>query len=405
MKTIGYSAIKKCRLCGHRLRKLFDLGRTPVGDHYLPAKLQKKKLPLFPLQLVQCKSCGHVQLSSRVNPEYLYTNYIYRTADSLGLVRHYKKYCAEVIGNLRLAPGSKVLEIGSNDGSLLREFKKKNMQVLGIDPAKQIAKEANKKGVPTWNLFFNKTTAEKIKNKKENFDLVIANNVLANVPDLKEFFEAVKIVLKPSGFFVFETGYVKYLAENILFDNIYHEHIDYFAIRPTRKALKLYDLRLVDCVENNSKGASIRCFAQKTPSEKKETKRLRDLCKHEKKKKYQTSMPYKRMFKKITILSDNLRRELLRRSKGGERLMGFGASVGVTTMLYFFKIGRMLSGLLDDNKNRWGLVSPGLKLNVASPKQIQKPTSVIILAWRYEKSILAKHHKNQNLNLIKLRKL
>lgn len=373
-----------------------------MGDHYLPSRHQAKKLPLFPLQLHQCRRCGHVQLNSRVDPAYLYTKYIYRTADSLGLVEHYRSYCLQVIRKISLCKGSHVVEIGSNDGSLLRQFKKKGMKVLGIDPARIISQEASLAGIPTWNRFFNQRTAREILRKQGPADLILANNVLANVPELTEIFKSVSILLKPSGHFVFETGYLKYLAEDHLFDNIYHEHIDYFSVSPLYQAVNHYGLQMVDSLENSSKGSSIRCFVKKTHEKVAPSRNLRKLLAREKRKKYSTPAPFLRLHKKILEIRKKIQKKvrIFRRRK--KTIFGFGASVGVTTMLYFFGIGKNLNALLDDNPTRWNLWSPGFALPVLNPQIIHKKTIVIVLAWRYWKAIQRRHRKKQNLKLIKL---
>ena len=214
--------IKNCRLCGEsKLRAVLPLHPTPVGDLYLPKNQNPEKLECFPLDVYQCASCGHVQLKAIVDPEYLYSDYIYTTSSSLGLAEHFQSYATRTVRKLEMRPGSLVVEIGSNDGTMLRGFQREGMKVIGVDPATEIAAKATQTGVPTIHGFFSVETAKKIVKMHGKADLFVANNVLANVPCPRDIFLGVLELLKTDGVIIFETGYLKYLAEDCVFDNIY----------------------------------------------------------------------------------------------------------------------------------------------------------------------------------------
>lgn len=387
--------ITRCRLCENTvLTEVLALADTPAGDHYLPADLHPERLPVFPLSLRQCSECGHVQLGAIVDPEYIYRDYIYTTTSSIGLAEHFKEYAQKTLTDLKLKPGALVVEIGSNDGTMLRAFQNLGMRVLGIDPAIDIAQRATQSGITTIPDFFRNEIADQILAEHGPAQLIIANNVLANVSSPRDTVAAIRRLLAPDGVFVFETGYLKYLAEDCVFDNIYHEHIDYYAIRPLVRFFKSLDMSMIDVHVSASKGSSIRCFVSLSQAGHAVSSTVEELCEREKDYQYQTPLPYKALAIKLESIKSKLH-EILRPAKArGETIAGFGASVGVTTMLYFFELENYVSFLIDDNPSRQGLFSPGLGLQVRSPLIFDardKPDLVVVLAWRYAEIIVEKH--------------
>jgi hypothetical protein len=387
--------IKDCRLCGSdRLPKVMPLKPTPVGDLYLPAEKHPEKLEPFPLDVFQCGSCGHVQLRAVVDPEYLYTDYIYTTSSSLGLREHFGAYARTVCERLGLCAGGLVVEIGSNDGTMLRGFQQRGMKVAGVDPAREIAAKATEQGVPTINDFFTAEVAKAIVARHGRADLFIANNVLANVPSPRAIFLGAKEVLAEDGVIVFETGYLRYLAEDCVFDNIYHEHIDYYSIRPLVSFFEKLGLQLFDVDVSDSKGSSIRCYVQRQSGKRGVAPIVAELCERELSKGYGTPTPYEALAKKLDETKAGLHSILKDLKAEGKTVAGFGASVGVTTVLYHFELEGLVDYLLDDNIARQGLLSPGLGLEVKSPSILsspERPDVALLLAWRYADPITRKH--------------
>lgn len=387
--------IQGCRLCGcESLVKVIPLEPTPVGDLYLPAAKHPEELESFPLDVYQCGSCGHVQLRAVVDPEYLYTDYIYTTSSSLGLPEHFRAYAETVCGKLSLHPGGLVVEIGSNDGTMLRGFQQQGMKVAGVDPAREIAARATEQGVPTINDFFTADVARKIAAENGLADLFIANNVLANVPSPRDIFLGAMELLAADGVIVFETGYLRYLAEDCVFDNIYHEHIDYYSIRPLIVFFEGLGLQLFDVDISDSKGSSIRCYVQRQSGKRPISPVVAELCDREISKGYETPAPYESLSKKLAETKAELHRILGGLKAEGKTVAGFGASVGVTTVLYHFELTGLVDYLLDDNTTRQGLLSPGLGLEVKSPAVLSspdRPDVVLLLAWRYADPITKKH--------------
>jgi hypothetical protein len=392
--------ITNCRLCASPgLAKVLELAPTPAGDHYLPKDRHPETLPVFPLELQLCPKCGHVQLGAVVDPAYLYREYIYTTSSSLGLADHFAKYAASTVAKLGLKPGELVVEIGSNDGTMLRAFQNLGMNVLGVDPAKDIAQRASDSGISTLPEFFSTSVAKRILSEKGPTSLVIANNVMANVGDVRETALAVRHLLADHGVFVFETGYLKYLAEDVVFDNIYHEHIDYYSVRPLRDFFQSLEMKLFDVEESPSKGSSIRCFVGLSNSSRESSQTVENLCSREKEFGYHTPRPYQHLGKLLERTKNEIHHFLGRHPGSRGRVVGFGASVGATTVLYQFGLGGSLSKLLDDNPNRSGLFSPGLALPVVLAKtefENDPPDIVILLAWRYGEKILERHGNNRS---------
>lgn len=401
--------IENCRLCGsNALDKVLPLKASPTGDLYLKSGVEAEKLPCYSLDVMQCTECGHVQLELLVNPEDIYRNYIYTTSISLGLREHFKAYAASVIDKLSLEKGSSILEMGSNDGTLLRIFKEHGFQVQGIDPAKKIAEAATLSGIPTLNDFFTPNLARNVVAKSGAVDLFIANNVLANVPSVHEIVEGVKAVLKPNGVFVFETGYLSYLAEDCVFDNVHHEHIDYFAVTPLVQYFKNKGMQVFEVEVSPSKGGSIRCYVQNESGVRPVSESVTKQMIREEKKGYFVKETYTNLSLKLDKIKEEIHCFLDKAEKEGKVVAGFGASIGVTTMLYHLDLGKRIQYLVDDNVGRHGLRSPGNNLEIKNPSILigtEKPDYLMMLAWRYEKSIMERHQQYQKLGGIFVRVL
>ncbi len=384
-----------CRLCRHSdLEKVLHLQPTPVGDLYRPPEFSKDPLPLLDLDLFQCRKCCHVQLGLLVDPEDLYGSYIYTTSSSSGLREHFSRYAEELITKLQLAPGDLILEMGSNDGTLLSFLQAGGMKVLGIDPAKDIAAKATANGILTWNHFFSKELAPQIKAEFGKAKVFIANNVMANVTDPFAIVEGIVELLDDDGVFVFETGYLKHLAEDCVFDNIHHEHIDYYSVAPLVTFFAQFNLQIFDVQESTSKGSSIRVFVQQKSGKRPIQAVVQDLVEREKSLEYGTPSPYQRLQNRLETTKRELHRLLNQYHADGYSVAGYGAAIGVTTMLFHFELSGLISQLIDDNPVRHGLLSPGLNLPVVSSRILEGPNApqvVAILSWRYAGQIMQRN--------------
>ena len=387
--------ITRCRLCGaSKLDEVFKLVPTPTGDSYLPPAQHPERLESYPLDLLLCRDCGHAQLGALVDPAEIYANYLYTTSISLGLTEHFRLYADNVCRQLALAPGSLVIDIGSNDGTLLRAFKAKGMTVLGVDPAREIARKATESGIPTINAFFTPALAHDIVRQHGQAALVIANNVVANVANPGAFVQGVNHLLAERGVFVWETGYVRYLTEDCVIDNIHHEHIDYYAVRPLVGFYARFGLELFDVETTTSKGSSLRCFVGRKSAGRPVASAVADLIAREEARGYFSPATYAQLTARLQRIKVALHAKLAAWRAAGKTVAGYGAAIGTTTMLYHFDLGRNVSYLVDDNAIRHGLASPGLAIPVFPPQRLldsPRPDFVLILAWRYADAIIERN--------------
>ncbi len=382
---------KKCRLCrNEQMHLILNLASTPIGDAYLSSK---QEFLCHPLDLYLCETCGLLQLPDFVDPELLYRDYIYHTSDSLGLVEHFRKYAESVLKIIDLPQNSLVLDIGSNDGSALQFYKNAGMRVLGIDPAREIAEHATKKGIPTLPEFFNTALAGKIVAEHGNASLIMANNVLANIDNLNDLMNGVKILLAPDGVIIFETGYALDLIQKRILDNIYHEHLSYFSVKPLQQFFAHNGLQLIYIERVPTKGGSIRCIVQRADGRRLEHPSVHELIALEEIMGIHKVSTLKQFFGQIREMKMQLTALLEDIKAQGKSIAGYGASVGVTTVLYALELGNLIDFLVDDNSNRQNCYSPGLQLPVKSPEAIYGVDYTLILAWQYAEPIIKKHQK------------
>ncbi len=375
--------ITACRLCDSTdLGLIMAFAPTPPGDAYIAEPKHQRS---YPLDLLTCRSCGAVQLADTVNPELIYTDYIYTTSISRGLEAHYEQYAASVVERLPRRGLARAFDIGSNDGTLLRAFQRHGYHVRGIDPARGIAEQATASGIQTHTGFFSRDFADDLSFQSYEADIITANHVMANVADLHDFAEGVKTLLAPDGTFVFETGYWPLIWENRLIDTIEHEHIHYFAVNPLRAFFERHGLRLVSVELNATKGGSMRGFARhvsgSVPDASVDRLSLEEL--------RLTSVWLQQWAKDLEHLRAEIRHCIELKPKT-ERWVGYGAAVGSTLLLHQFGLGNVLTELWDDNTSRHGRFSPGLHLPVMAPNHSQAD-KIVILAWRYAETIMKAH--------------
>ncbi|EMJ94903.1 methionine biosynthesis protein MetW-like protein [Leptospira kirschneri str. JB] len=388
---------KDCRLCkSTELIKILPLTPTALCDAYLK---NKKDQEIYPLDLFQCKKCGFVQIECVVDPEIIYRDYIYVTTSSSGLSSHFENYAKDVFENLNLKPNNLVMDIGSNDGTLLSYFKKKNVKVLGVEPSIKTAEEATQRGIETLPEFFNVDLAKKIKGKFGSVDLITINNLFANIDDLHSFVEGLEFLLSPQGVVVIESSYLGDMVDNMVFDFIYHEHLSYFSILPLIKFFDSFGLRLIHLQHVGTKGGSFRYYWARKNSIHSVSEEVSKFIEIEKEKNMNESY-----FKKYADRINKVKAELiqeLEKSKGKKKIIGYGASATSTTLIYHFGLEKYVDYLVDDNPGKIDTYSPGLHIPVKHPDVLNSEGDavLIVLAWRYFDLIRSKL-KNQKLTLI-----
>jgi len=347
------------------------------------------------LDLYLCRDCGHVQLLDVVQAGVIYRDYIYETKSSLGLVEHFRHYAKEAIEQFRVPRGSFVLDIGSNDGSLLRCFQEHGLRVLGIDPAVAIAENATKAGIETWPEFFDLDLARKIRSTRGSATVITSNNLVANVDDLDGFFEAVRELLAPDGVFLFESFYLVDFIRNMVFDFAYHEHLSYFSVTPLMAFCRKHGLQLMDAKPIPTKGGSLRYMIQHAQEKRSASPHLMEIARQEE------SMGTKRpeMFRAFAAAIDKAKTDLLAFVEplraAGKVIAGYGASATTTTLVYHFDLGSVLSFIADDYQAKQNLFSPGYHIPILASTELhnRRPDYVIIIAWRYWEPIVARHRE------------
>jgi SAM-dependent methyltransferase len=384
-------------MCGSRdLHLILRMTPTPPGDHYVTAGELAKPQTVYPMDLMMCGSCALAQLPDVVNPELLYRDYIYNTSISLGLVHHFDRYAEAVVARLAPPTGSLVVDIGSNDGTLLKGFKSRGMRVLGVDPAREAGRQANEAGIETLSTFFTKELGATLRRDRGPAAVITANNVFANVDDLDDLVAGIRALLAPDGCFVFETGYFPDLVRQRIIDNIYHEHLSYYSVTPLQKFFPRHGMTLVAVDHEPTKGGSIRGFVQlEGAAGRIDPGQMRALLDREHAEKFDCPSGLRSFTESTAKLRQDVIALVADLRRQGRTVTGYGASVGVTTLLYYFDLGGSLPFLVDDNPVRHGRFTPGHHIPVLPSDALyeKKPDDVLLLAWRYAEPIMKRHEK------------
>lgn len=383
----------ECRLCSSpELELVLSLPPTPPANEFVPQSQISKPQETFPLDVYFCHRCFHVQLLDIVSPDRLFSNYVYVSGTSPVFVKHFEDYAHQLCEGL--ASGSQVLEIGSNDGTMLESFKKRDMRILGVDPAQDIARSATERGIPTINAFFTLELAKKICDDWGQFERIVANNVFAHIDDLVDIVEGVKILLDKEGIFVFEVSYLGSVFEKTLFDTIYHEHLSYHSVLSLEPFFKRMGMRLFKVESVSTHGGSIRCFVQHQQGHHPHHQSVADFINYEKSLKLDQAATFQIYQDKIQILKSQLCELLSKLKAGGSTIIGYGAPAKATTLMYSFGLSReLISAIVDDSPFKQGLYTPGLHVPVVPANQFEQlnPDYVLILAWNFAESIIAKY--------------
>lgn len=381
-----------CRLCGTTpLQSVFFLSATPPANDFRPADRIDEIQETFPLELNLCSNCGHLQLGHVVDPESLFSDYVYVSGTSPSFVAHFDDYAKSVWAMADGQNGSLVVDIGSNDGTLLKSFGALGAEIQGVDPALKIAESAENAGVPTIARFFTIETAHHILKTRGHAQIVTANNVCAHIDDLGAVIDAVATVLAPGGIFVFEVSYLVDVLEKTLFDTIYHEHLDYHALTPLVPFLSSHGLNMFHAERIASHGGSIRVFAAPISAEKSETRILKGLLDAEKELKISEPAIYREFIAKIEQAGSNLSGLLETSRRDGRKVAGYGAPAKATTLMYQFQLNQNdLAYIIDDSPWKQGLYSPGLNIPIVPATHLtQDPVDdLVILAWNFAKPII-----------------
>ncbi len=385
-----------CRLChGTPLELALSMRPTPIADAYVSAEQAGQSQESYPLDLFLCRSCGHVQLVTVIDPKILFCNYRYTTSTSAGLADHFRQSCDDILKRFPQATGGLIVDIGSNDGTYLRFFQQRGFQVLGVDPALEISNKATTEGIETISQFFTRNLSGQIKCGRQTASIITANNVFAHADDLEDIVAGIRELLSPSGIFVFEVAYLPDLIQKNLFDTIYHEHLSYHSVKPLKRFFHRLGLQLIAAQRIPSKSGSLRAFVQRSDGQYTEEASVEQLIAYEDNLGLERLETYQTIHHAIQRLRIKIHDIMRSMTAQGSKIAGYGASATVTTLLYQMELEGTISFLVDDNSARHGLFSPGCHLPILAPSALyeQKPSLVIVLAWPYSKQIVSKHHQ------------
>jgi hypothetical protein len=382
-----------CRFCGSILEQTFvDLGMSPLCESYLSFDQLNQMEPFYPLHVYVCAHCFLVQLQEYVSAKHLFTEYAYFSSYSQSWLQHAKAYAEMIIERFQLGSQSQVLELASNDGYLLKNFVDKGIPALGIEPAANVAHAAVQQGIPTLVKFFGSTTAKELAAKWGHADLIVGNNVLAQVPDLNDFVAGMKIALKPGGVITMEFPHLLNLIEENQFDTIYHEHFSYFSYIAAERIFAAHGLTLFDVEELTTHGGSLRIYARHArDSTKPVSDRAVELRAREDAAGI-TSLEYYFSFtEKVKATKRRLLNFLIDAKRQGKSIAGYGAAGKGNTLLNYCGIRTdFLDYVVDRNPYKQGKFLPGTHIPILHPNKIRetKPDYLYIGPWNLKDEIM-----------------
>ncbi|HET6145679.1 MAG TPA: class I SAM-dependent methyltransferase [Candidatus Acidoferrales bacterium] len=382
----------QCQFCGSQLRHTFaDLGMSPLSNSYLHIEQLNQMEPFYPLHARVCSQCFLVQLEQFEKPEAIFGDYAYFSSYSSSWLDHARTYAHRVIERFSLSAESLVMEVASNDGYLLQYFHEKGIPVLGIEPARNVAEAALKKGIRTISKFFGLETARELQTRGQQADLIAANNVLAHVPDIKDFVSGLKLALKPRGIITAEFPHLFRLIEANQFDTIYHEHFSYFSLLTIQEIFANGGLKIFDVEELTTHGGSLRIYAchedAASPRAGSGVSLLRDL---EVAAGLRDLKTYSSFDESVRETKRSLLNLLIRLKREGKSVVGYGAPAKGNTLLNHCGIGKdFLDYTVDISPHKQNLFLPGTHIPIFAPEQIRitQPDYVLILPWNLRDEI------------------
>jgi len=382
-----------CRACGVPLSNpVLNLGQSPISNAY-PRIDWNGEEEFYPLQLYVCPECHFTQLGTALSPEsHFHNNYAYFSKYSTTWLSHCESFVNEAIERFSLGPGTRVLEIGSNDGSLLQYFQMHGLDVLGIDPSANVAEFANKKGIPTEVMFFGASTARSMQLKGFSAELLVANNVMAHVPDPNDFVAGLTLLMKGDSVLAVEFPHLLNLLKEGLFDTIYHEHYSYLSLLALTELFARHGLRIFDVEQLSTHGGSLRVYACRNEATHSEFEAPARWIDQERAYGLDRFDSYYEFAKRVANWKVAFVDSLTRQKNAGKRLAAYGAPAKATTLLNFAEVGPdLIEFTVDRNPQKQQRMIPGRHIPIYAPDVIseRKPDVIIVLAWNIKNEILA----------------
>jgi hypothetical protein len=381
-----------CRLCGHRLEDIFiNLGVSPLANSFLLPEQLSKMEPFYPLKVFVCSQCFLVQLEEVESPEHIFSDYAYFSSFSTAWLDHARRYVEMAIDRFCLGANSKVIEVASNDGYLLKYFHAKRIPVLGIEPAANIAAVAESIGIPTKVLFLSDDTGRKLAEEGHLADLVIGNNVFAHVPRLHSFVAGLKAILKPHGTVTLEFPHLLRLIRQNQFDTIYHEHFSYLSLLTAERVLSDHELEVYDLDELPTHGGSLRIYVRHRGNGVGPVSvNVEALRAKEKEAGFYSLDGYRAFESKVRKVKSDLLDFLIHETRKGNQVAGYGAPAKGNTLLNYCGVGpELIAYTVDQSPHKQGLYLPGTRIPIFSPDHIAetKPAYILILPWNLRDEI------------------
>ncbi len=389
-----YRRSNECLICGSKeLTNYLSLGNAAPANSYLTKPQLKQTEFKAPLKVYFCHNCHLAQLLHIVDRAYIYRHYDYFSSTSPMLVRHFEEYAGEVFKRFPQQSKQLTIDIGSNDGVLLKPFKKLGARVLGIDPAENIAKIANSNGIETIADFFSRKKVPELIKKYGKAGIITSNNTLAHTDALHDIFQGVKELLDNNGIFVFEVQYLADLLAHNEFDNTYHEHICFHAVSPLLYLLKMHSMKMIEVIHTDTHGGGIIVFAAHSSSPFPIDKSVGNFLENEKMLGLNKLAAYKKFAARPPLVKKKLTKMLLDLKKKGKKVTAYGASAKATTLLQYCNIGAdVIDYITDSAPSKIGKFTPGTHIPILPEDTLKKrtPDYILITAWNYAKHIMEK---------------
>ncbi len=381
-----------CRICkSQNLVKFLDLGNQPLANSFLKTKSQFAHEPKYPLAVYFCEDCNLAQLLDVVSKEEMFSDYIYFTSGMPKISNHFKAYAEDIMARF-LKAGELVVEIASNDGILLKFFQDAGFRALGVDPAVNVVKTAEKLGVKTIVDFFSEQVAESIVQTQGKAKAILANNVVAHIDDHHDLALGVAKLLAEDGVFVLEAPYLVDMFENLTYDTIYHEHLSFLAVRPLKKLFAQFGLEIFDVEVNAVQGQSLRVFIGHSGKHSL-SPNVQKYMELEQSMGLDQFATYQKLALRVESQKQQLVKLLNDLKAQGKKISAYGAPAKGNTMLNYCQIGtEILEYVLEDLPAKQGLYTPGMHIPTvdAGYAHSHEPDYYLMLAWNYEKAILEK---------------
>jgi C-methyltransferase C-terminal domain/Putative zinc binding domain/Methyltransferase domain len=374
-----------CRFCGAPLHlTVVDLGMSPLCESFLRADQIRQMEPFFPLRVFACERCYLVQLEAFVRPDEIFAEYAYFSAYSTAWVEHARQYVEMISKRLSLGADDLVVELASNDGYLLQHFVGTDIQILGIDPAANVAEAAEERGVPTLVEFFGRESAQRLADAGKRASLILGNNVLAQVPDLNDFVAGVQVLLRDDGTATFEFPHLLRLLDGLQYDTIYHEHFSYFSFATIAEILRAHGLDVYDVEELWTHGGSLRVYAQHAGGPHETGNAVAKLVAREEREGLRSPERYTKFAEDVKECKRALLELLIGLRREGKQVVGYGAPGKGNTLLNYCGIRTdLLDYTVDRNPYKHGLFTPGTHIPIFSPEKIAetRPDYILVLPW------------------------